>query len=152
MPEFSFPAPDSPWFLPFFLVMWLAITGLLAQVSGWASLATRFRRQLPVEGKTFRFASASMGLRWFPVSYGACLRFVVGPIGMRVSIWLPFRLLSPPLFFPWSQVESVVERRFLFMRSVVVRFVGHWSQMRVSGRVAKSILEAHVQALPTRGL
>ena len=139
------PEPGSPWFLVFFVCMWAVITGALANLSGWASLATRFRSLSPISGEPFRFASAGMGFRWLPVSYGSCLKFMVNSQGFGMSILFPFRFLSPPLFIPWAQVESVTKRRFLFFRSVVVQVKGHWAQIRIGGRVGESILETYAR-------
>jgi hypothetical protein len=139
----TFPDPSSPWFLPFFALGWLTVTGVIATLSGWSSLATQFRATQAIQGERFRFASASLGGRWLPVSYGNCLFVTVAPTGLSLSILFPFRLLSPPLFFPWSKVESVTEGRFLFMRFTLVRVVGHWSQIKVYGRLGKQILEAY---------
>src|SRR5580704_5661625 len=91
---------QSEWFFPLFVLWWLFLTGLLAYFGGWTSLAGRLRADgpdVPVDGKRFRFASGSLGRRFFPVSYGNCLFVVVAPQGLRLSIFLPFRFLSPPL-------------------------------------------------------
>ena len=140
------PDPSSPWFLPGFVLIWVAITGLLATLSGWSSLATQFRADQTIEGERFRFASASLGRRWLPVSYGNCLFFTVAPGGLSLSILFLFRLLSPPLFVPWSKVESIKEGRFLFMRFTVVRIAGHWSQLKVYGRLGQQVMAARKSA------
>jgi len=150
MPESAFPDPASPWFFPFFVLMWVSICSMLAVFSGWYSLASRFPAERAVEGERFRFASAAFGRPWFPVSYGNCLFFTVAPTGVRLSILFLFRPLSPPMFIPWSQVESVSEHRFLFARSTVVHFRGHWSRIKVYGRAGRYILEAHQRATSRR--
>lgn len=143
MPELAFPNPESPWFLPFFAVMWFLMCGVLAALSGWSSLAGHFRSGQPIQGERFRFASAAIGTRWFSVSYSGCLFFTVAPTGLGLSLFFPFRVMSPALFIPWSQVESVTAKRFLFMRSTVLRIHGQWSQLRVYGRPGVSILKAY---------
>lgn len=143
MPELAFPNPDSPWFLPFFAVMWFLVCGVLAALSGWASLARGFRSVQPIQGERFRFASAAIGKRWFRVSYSGCLFFTVAPTGLGLSLFLPFRVMSPALFIPWSQVESVSVKRFLFMQSTVLRIHGQWSQVKVYGRPGVSIAKAY---------
>jgi hypothetical protein len=143
MQELAFPSPESPWFLPFFVAMWVAVCSALAVLSGWYGLAERFRAGTPLQGARFRFASASIGRAWFPVSYGNCLFFTVTPTGLGLSLLFIFRPLSPPLFVPWSEVSSVTERRFLFFRSALIRLNGHWSQIRVHGRAGQGILSAY---------
>ncbi len=150
MPESPFPDPASPWFFPFFVVMWVGVCSLLAVLSGWNSLASRFPSERAIEGEHFRFASAAFGRPWFPVSYGNCLFFTVAPAGLRLSILFLFRPLIPPMFIPWSQVESVSGHRFLFVRSTVIHFRDHWSGVKVYGRAGQCILKAYERAIPHR--
>ena len=139
---------SSSWFFPCFALLWVAMTGVLATLSGWSSLATRFRSNQAVQGERFRFASASLGARWFPVTYGNCLFVTVAPSGFGLSVLVLFRLMSPPLFIPWSEVESATEGRFLFKRFTALRVVGHWSHVKVYGRVGQALLEAYRHAAP----
>ena len=37
------PFMEPQWFFPLFIAMWFGITGLLAHLGGWASLARRYR-------------------------------------------------------------------------------------------------------------
>jgi hypothetical protein len=114
----EFPSPDlsePQWFLPLFALMWFGIGGLLSVLSGWWSLASRFPAADSIKGENYRFVSGSMGLGFFPVNYGSCLFVTINEKGFRVAILFLFRFLSPPLFIPWAQVESVAEKRFLFM-------------------------------------
>lgn len=150
MPDSVFPNPASLWFFPFFILMWLSICSLLALLSGWKSLAARFPSAQVVEGESFRFASAAFGHSWFPVSYGNCLFFTVSPTGLHASIFFLFRPLSPPMFIPWSQVESVSAHRFLFVGSTVIRFRDHWSHIKVYGRAGQYILQAYERATQNR--
>lgn len=125
--------PDSPWFFPLFVLMWLAISGLLALISGWHGLAGQFPDQPSATGERFRFAAAAIGWPWLPVSYSGCLFLTFAPGGMRMSILFPFRLLSPPMFIPWTAVESIVERRLLFWRSTVLTLRDNGTRIRLYG-------------------
>lgn len=100
------------WFFPLFALMWVAISFLLSQTSGWSKLAAQFKSKQVAEGEQFRFVSGSMGIRPFPVSYGGCLFLTVNEVGFRLSLLFPFRLFCPPLFIPWKAVESVEQKRF----------------------------------------
>jgi hypothetical protein len=114
----------------YFVAMWFGVTGLLAYAGGWARLANAFPAEMPVPGDRFRFVSGSMGLRFVPVSYGNCLFVTVSPSGLRISIFFPFRFLSPPLFVPWSAMESVTQGRyFLLMRSTVLVIKEQWPRI-----------------------
>lgn len=108
--------------LPFFIAFWLLLGALMAHASGWRSLAKRFRAIESIDGTRFRFASACMR-EWdtMPVSYGCCLKLIVGRAGFRLALPFAFRFLSPPLFIPWTEVESVVEKREWFRRMSQIR-------------------------------
>lgn len=137
----SMPAYMQPQiFLPLFAALWFCVTGLLSHLGGWARLARTYRAEETQEGERFRFVSGSMGNRFLPVNYGNCLFVTVNARGVRISILLPFRFQSPPLYLPWSDIESVSERRFLFLfRSVVVTVRGHWPRITLWGGVGESV-------------
>ena len=107
------PFHESEWFLPVFVVFWLAIIGFISLVSGWNELAKRYKSSEDVEGERFRFRSGAVGWRAFPASYGSCLFATVGPKGFRLSIFFPFRFLHPPLVIPWVEVERCEETRVM---------------------------------------
>lgn len=134
------------YFLPAFAAGWFAVTGLLAHLGGWASLARSYRADRTEEGKSFWFASGAMGKRFLPVNYGNCLFVTLGSSGIRLSILFPFRFQSPPLFVPWSDVESVTQRRFLFLfRYVVIVVKGQWPQISLYGRAGVAAHRFYVE-------
>jgi hypothetical protein len=141
--------PTEPqWFIPTFALMWVAITGLLAQVGGWATLAKQFRSDDAASGDRFWFVSGSMGLRYLPVSYGSCLFLNVSNTGFRLSILFAFRLFSPPLFVPWAAVESVERKRFLLLVPyVLIRIRDQWPTVAIRGRAGRRLEEGYAQAL-----
>jgi hypothetical protein len=125
--------------------MWLGITGLLAHIGGWATLASSFPAQGDIDGERFRFASGSIGWRYFPVSYGNCLFVTINSEGLRLSILFPFRFQSPPFFVPWSSAESVDEKRLFFFKYYVLNIRDHWPRITLrgsTGRRAKEAFEA----------
>ena len=136
------PDLSSPWFMAFFAAMWFAVTALLAALSGWASLAAQWRANEDPVGERFRMRSGSIGVRFFPVSYGNCLTVTVSERGLGLSLLFLFRLLSPPLFIPWSQISSVKEGNSLFFRHVVIQPANHWSRIKLYGAVAEKVLTA----------
>ena len=147
MTEASMPVFMQPQWLPLtFIAMWIAITGLLAHLSGWAGLSSYFRSSAPTSGERFRFVSGSMGLRFFPVSYGGRLFLTVNAEGFQLSILFPFRLQSPPLFIPWAQVASITEKKFLFVGFTDLRLRDHWPTISIRGKAGKSIREAYARS------
>lgn len=142
------------WFLPLFVVMWLLMTGLLAHLGGWASLASMFRAQDRISGERFRFASGTLGRRFLPVSYGNCLFVTINSQGLYLSILFPFRFQSPPLFVPWSRVQSIQEKRILSFRYWLIEVRDHWSRITLRGapgRRAKEAYEAARGTMTSRG-
>src|SRR5476651_854887 len=96
------PLFQAPWFVLVFAAFWLCVTGALAHVAGWASLARSYRAAGPITGDSFRFASGSVGRRCFPVNYRGCLFLTLGAEGLYMSMFMPFRFQSPALCIPWS--------------------------------------------------
>src|SRR5882762_10098419 len=134
---------ELQWFLPIFVAGWFTISGLLAHLGGWASLAQRFRANEVPSGDRFRFLSGSMGNRYLPVNYGGCLFATVNRTGPHLSIFFLLRFQSPPLFIPWNEVESVTEKRLLFIRYTVIQIRKHWARISLRGRVAQCVREAY---------
>jgi hypothetical protein len=134
---------EPQWFFPLFAATWFAITGLLAHLGGWARLARRYRATRPPAGERFRFASGSMGWRFLPVSYGGCLFVTVGDEGIHLSILFLFRFLRPPLFIPWSAMESVSEKRFIVSTYTAIRVRGEWPTIALRGRAGHYVREAY---------
>jgi hypothetical protein len=129
-----------------FALMWVSISALLSVLGGWTSLAGEFRAPHSIGGQRFRFVSGSMGARVFPVNYGGCLFVTVNETGFGLSILFPFRLLSPPLFIPWSQVASVETKRFFLVNRASVRLHGRWPTISVRGAAGKCIVDAYARA------
>jgi len=113
----AFPVWLWPLFPVFFVVLWCAVTYLLAFMSGWRRLAAHYAADLPTGGYRFRFRSAKSGL----IRYNHCLNFAVGPRGLHLWLLPPFRLGSPPLLVPWADVSAALHRDFLFT-CVALRF------------------------------
>ena len=135
------PAPaDTCWILITLALTWCGATGVFAQIPGWRGLAKRFRAVRTADGKRFGLASAvfcrSTGLH---ISYRRCLFFTVGDTGLHVSILLPFRFLAPPLFIPWTAVESATNRRFWSSPYLALRIRGCPTLIMVSGQPGEAI-------------
>ena len=93
-----------------------------------------------------------MGIRYFPVNYGNCLFVTVNEKGLRVAILFLFRFLSPPLYIPWAQVESVGEGRFFFMRHAAIRIRQNWPTLSFYGKAGKRILEVYANVSDNKAL
>lgn len=98
-----------------FLGFWLAITTILARLSGWPDLQARYP-DMPETRRLERlhFQSGSMGDRPFGgVQYGGCLTFDVCSSGLRVKVWRIFGPFLKPIFVPWSEISATAVSKFL---------------------------------------
>lgn len=139
---------NPQWFLPVLVVGMLAIAGMLAFLSGWRQLARQFPPLVQSAGERFYFASAKMGLvRWFLINYGACLIITVSRAGIYVSIFMPFRLICPDFFLPWSAVETVEEHATALSRRMVVRLHGSPVILALRGSVGHCVAATYAGAL-----
>ena len=107
---------NSLWFVACFLVAWLAVTALLAVLSGWPSLAKRFRTETRPPGTPMRGQVSRIGL----VTERNVTGLVVSERGLYLWTLWPFRLLRPPLLIPWAAVRSVRERSLLWTATYVM--------------------------------
>ena len=129
------------WFLLLFVVAWLGACGMLSLMGGWHRLATRFRSASDINGEKYRFASMSLGSGLFPVRYRNTLFVTVGRSGMALSVLFLFRVLHPPLFIPWSAVETVRPEMSWLTKQTAVYVRGFHKRLLFRGRAGKKILE-----------
>ena len=140
---------EPQWFFPLFVLMGVTlfvlmgvtICSLLSLIGGWHELAQQYRASTDNPGKKFRSVSGAVGWKFFPVNYGNCLVATVGNAGLGLSILFLFRILHPRLFIPWSAIESVEQRRFLFMRRTAITIRGFSRRVVLFGRVGEEVSE-----------
>jgi hypothetical protein len=101
-----------------FIFGWIAVSILIAQLSGWARLARHYRDDAPLDGSRFHFQSAGMR---FGTNYSGCLTVGVNRKGIHLAVWFLFRFGHPPLVIPWRDI-TMTERKRFFMQQVVFRF------------------------------
>lgn len=131
-------------FLILFPLLWIGISAILALVSGWTLLAKRFTTGASEKGGQIRYASAQIQqYRLLPVTYKGCLFFTVNKEGVYLSVSFLFRFLSPPLFIPWSAIESVTEQRHLFGSYGVITIRNCPVKILAMGPAGQSLLAAY---------
>lgn len=96
-------------FVPFFLLIWMLLSAMLAELSGWRLLLRRYTHHGPrPAGKRFSFVSAQIRkLEWLPVNYKSCLAISVNRDGFLLEIFLLLRFRSPTLFIPFGAIENI---------------------------------------------
>src|SRR5262245_39034258 len=135
MPTPSAALIEPAWFIVFFVAMWFVIGVALAYGSGWRALAERFRSTHSIEGERVRFVSGSVSeSKWSSVQCRGCFFVTVGSEGFLLSAFFLLRLGSPPLFIPWTEVESVTEQSVRFVDCAVICLRGSPTRIMLVGR------------------
>jgi hypothetical protein len=145
---------EPQYFVPLFVAVWIAVSGLLSHMGGWRSLAAMYPDQGAADGETFRFASMSLGKGLFPVNYGSCLSVRVGVRGIRLATLIFFRLFHPPFFIPWSAVSTCKDEKFFFLKQTAVYLTAPDTRLRFTGRVGRAIRQHYdtSHGLPNKSL
>jgi hypothetical protein len=134
---------QEAWLLAIFIAGWFLVSGLLAHIGGWASLARDFAAGAPDAGERYRFISGSVGHRFFPVHYRGCLFLTITREGLHLSVLFLFRFQTPPLLIPWQLVESMAEERQFFTRYTIITLRSRWQHIRLRGEVGDSVRAAY---------
>jgi len=137
----SSPSLDTEWFFPAFVILWLAVLGILSIFGGWHEVAERFSNGKSLEGERFRFRSGAIGWKLFPVNYGNCLFATVGRDGFALSIFFLVRFMHPRLVIPWSAVDRCEAVKFWFVNYIGVHFTGFSRRLLFRGSLGKKILD-----------
>ena len=92
-------------------VSWVVIMLLVSAGAGWRGLAEFYRADRPFEGKKFFLQSARLR---YGMSYNNILTIGANSEGIHVSVFFPFTVGHPPLFFPWYDVSATAKRVWRF--------------------------------------
>jgi hypothetical protein len=87
---------------------------IVSHLSGWASLAERYRCLEPFAGSRWNFQRGQF--RWL-ATYKNCLTIGADPLGLFLWIFPLFRIAHPPLFIPWREI-SVTRKRVSWIKQV----------------------------------
>ncbi len=96
-----------------FVALWIAVTWLLSYTSGWVALARIYRASREAGGIPVRLRAARMG-RNLVGQFRNVLTLWVGSDGLQLRLQFFFRINSPDLFFPWTDVSVTRGRQFFF--------------------------------------
>jgi hypothetical protein len=114
--------PLFPYLFPVFgIAMWLAATGVIAQISGWSRLGDKYSTDKQFPDNTKGFQSATFGM----TSYRSCIWLGCDQNGlyMKTGPLFFFCFRHPPLFIPWSALSEARPTKRLWVKfiSLVVR-------------------------------
>jgi hypothetical protein len=122
-----------------FPLLWCASSFWVSWVSGWHSLARRFKYQAEPYGdinSTGRFASAYM--RYWS-HYGGMVLLTPASDALYISIMFLFRFGHPPLRIPWSEIQFDRTRFFFFPYIVLTLGSEEQIPLRISQRMARNL-------------
>lgn len=122
--------------------MWVAVTGLLASMSGWMGLADTFPAGERPKGETFRNAVFKVG----SVGEKGVTIVIPSPHGLYMAPTTLFRIRRPAVLVPWNRIRFVESHRVLWKRSLTLD-LGGITTMRVHLRVIP-MLGAHGVRIP----
>jgi len=91
-------------FVPLFLAVWFLSMHLIARVGGWRDLARLYRVDTPIAGA--REWRNRRGKMRYGTGYNGCLNVAANAMGLHLSLWPIFRPAHPPLFIPWTDIET----------------------------------------------
>ena len=75
--------------------------------------------------------------------------YTIGANGFHMSVLFPFRFLTPPLFIPWAQVESVTFERIGVVAPVdhaVVHIRGCSTKIMIPGEAGQRIANTYAHS------
>jgi hypothetical protein len=113
----------SPLVLAFaFAALWIGVSSLVSYLSGWVSLAQRYRATGEASGIPVRVGVARLGRSGIG-RFRNVLTVWVGAGGLRLHLLFLFGINSRDLFVPWPDI-SVSRGRHFFADYVEFRFRG----------------------------
>lgn len=126
--------------IPVMVGMWVAVTGLLASMSGWSDLADTFTAGERPKGETFRNSVFKVG----SVGEKGVTTMIPSPHGLYLVPTTLFRFRRPAVLVPWNRIRFVESHRVLWKRSLTLD-LGGITTMRVHPRVIPMLVAHGVQ-------
>jgi hypothetical protein len=142
----TWPVPlTDPGWLGAFALLFVGALMVNNVITGWWSLVREFRAWESTEGQRIHFVSGRMGRnRFLSIDFRASLILTLTPRGFRLAVLFPFGVLSPPLFIPWTAVESLEWHSGGFTGAQArLRLRGHWPQIAIQGRAGERLRDQH---------
>lgn len=124
-----------------FISLWLTMDFFLAQLGGWARLAKKYRcANYSSQVSWQSFKSGSVGL----THYRRCLWVGVSADGLylKTGPLFFFCAFHPPLFFPWSQIISIEERKYMWTKLWEIKLNDSNVQIKINYKNLASIAQA----------
>ena len=135
------------FFVLYFIAVWVLVSCLIGQLSGWVALSRRFRHGGAFYSYQWPFQSVRMGT--LCGTYHNSVNLGADEAGLYMAVFPLFRIGHAPLFIPWSEIQVVSgnrglifnKRKLLLGRQELIPFL-------VSVSLAEKLKEAAGQAWP----
>lgn len=140
------PMDIARYFPLFFIALWLAVTSVLAVLSSWFSLMTRYpnRNETPV--LKLHWQSGTMGMG---VNYNGLLTLSACPSGLQVGIFRIFGPFCRDFFVPWEEVFVDRSESWLLGKRAKIIF-GSTGRLTVFAAVADRLARALPEGWPEK--
>ena len=125
--------------------MWVSVSYLLGQLSGWVSLSRKFRDTGSFYSYQWPFQSVRLGL----VNYNNAANFGADHTGLYMAVFPVFRLGHAPLFIPWSEIQVLSGTQgLIFKKRKLLLGREEPIPLRISISLANKLQAAAGQAWP----
>jgi len=100
-------------FIPFFILLWVGVAGLMSLMGGWRTLAKAnpMPPTLTETGEVYSFQSLRLG---YFVNYNSSVKVTVYMRGMMIVPILIFRFFHKPIFIEYGSMRDIAYGRFIF--------------------------------------
>ena len=141
---------DNPrYFFLFFVLVWVVVGFVVAQIGGWGPLARFYRLNNPFTGERWYFRS---GRKRLTMRYDSCLTIGANAEGLYLAVLFLFRFGHPPLFIPWQDI-AVRTGKTLWWRWTEFRFrQAPGVFLRVFGQIGDDVKSVAGQFWPVENL
>jgi hypothetical protein len=126
-------------FAVFFVTLWTLVCFLIAAISGWQSLAKRYRTEREFPAHRRGLQSAQMRMR---AGYNNILTVGSDAEGIYLDVLILFRPGHPRLFIPWTEVQAEEPTRWLFLAMRTLRLGPDGIPLKVRMKLADFLLQA----------
>ena len=100
-------------FIPLFLLLWVAVTSLMAIIGGWYGLAKSYPmpKVLYEKGQRYTFQSIRIG---FFGNYNTSVNITVYNQGISIAPLYIYSVLHKPIYIDYNSMTNAVFGRFIF--------------------------------------
>jgi hypothetical protein len=92
-----------PFFVLYFIAVWVLVSYVLGMLSGWVILSRRFRDVGRFYSYQWSFQTIRMRTLWG--NYSNCVNFGADETGLYMAVFPIFRIGHTPLLIPWSEIQ-----------------------------------------------